>query len=124
MPAMRQSFRHDGGAARGVLRPSARNASAAPRDQKVAEHLPLVLQTQFDADEAIELIERHRCTSIYTLPAMTGALVRSERSPVKPASASNGANARNAGQPLTDRVGLVQGQQLPLQRGAPKRSRQ
>jgi len=39
----------------------------------------LVLQSQFDADEALDLIERHRCTSIYTLPVMTGALVRSER---------------------------------------------
>lgn len=39
----------------------------------------LVLQAQFDADEAIDLIDRHRCTSIYTLPAMTRALVRSEK---------------------------------------------
>lgn len=39
----------------------------------------LVLQRRFDADEAIDLIERHRCTSIYTLPAMTRALVGAEK---------------------------------------------
>ena len=35
----------------------------------------LVLQRRFDPGEALDLIERHRCTSIYTLPAMTSALV-------------------------------------------------
>ena len=35
----------------------------------------LVLQRRFEAGEALDLIERHRCTSIYTLPAMTNALV-------------------------------------------------
>jgi fatty-acyl-CoA synthase len=35
----------------------------------------LVLQSHFEAGAALELIERHRCTSIYTLPAMTNALV-------------------------------------------------
>ncbi len=36
----------------------------------------LVLQGRFDAGEALDLIERHGCTSIYTLPGMTDALVR------------------------------------------------
>lgn len=35
----------------------------------------LVLQGRFDAGEAIWLIERHRCTSIYTLPGMTEAII-------------------------------------------------
>lgn len=36
----------------------------------------LVLQGRFDAGEALDLIERHRCTAIYTLPGMTEAMVR------------------------------------------------
>jgi fatty-acyl-CoA synthase len=36
----------------------------------------LVLQGRFDPGEALDLIERHSCTSIYTLPGMTDALVR------------------------------------------------
>jgi fatty-acyl-CoA synthase len=36
----------------------------------------LVLQSKFEPGEALDLIEEHRCTSIYTLPAMTSALVR------------------------------------------------
>lgn len=35
----------------------------------------LVLQSHFEAGRALDLIERHQCTSIYTLPAMTNALV-------------------------------------------------
>lgn len=35
----------------------------------------LVLQSRFDPGETLDLIERHRCTSIYTLPAMTSALL-------------------------------------------------
>jgi fatty-acyl-CoA synthase len=35
----------------------------------------LVLQERFEAAAALELIETERCTSIYTLPAMTAALV-------------------------------------------------
>lgn len=35
----------------------------------------LVLQLRFEAGEALDLIERHRCTALYTLPAMTAALV-------------------------------------------------
>jgi fatty-acyl-CoA synthase len=35
----------------------------------------VVLQPRFDAARAIELIERHRCTAIYTLPAMTNAIL-------------------------------------------------
>lgn len=34
----------------------------------------LVLQSQFRAAEALTLLERERCTSIYTLPAMTHAI--------------------------------------------------
>lgn len=35
-----------------------------------------VLQERFEPSEAIRLIETHRCTSIYTLPGMTAALLR------------------------------------------------
>jgi len=35
----------------------------------------LVLQSHFEAAGALELIERYRCTAIYTLPAITNALV-------------------------------------------------
>jgi fatty-acyl-CoA synthase len=35
----------------------------------------LVLQSRFEPGEALDLIEQHRCTAIYTLPAMTNALV-------------------------------------------------
>jgi fatty-acyl-CoA synthase len=35
----------------------------------------LVLQGKFDPGEAIALIECHRCTAIYTLPAITSAIV-------------------------------------------------
>jgi fatty-acyl-CoA synthase len=35
----------------------------------------LVLQGYFEAGGALDLIERHRCSAIYTLPAMTNALV-------------------------------------------------
>jgi fatty-acyl-CoA synthase len=35
----------------------------------------LVLQGKFDPGEAIALIERHRCTALYTLPAITSAIV-------------------------------------------------
>ena len=36
----------------------------------------LVLQSRFEPGEALDLIERHRCTAFYTLPAMTAALLR------------------------------------------------
>ena len=36
----------------------------------------LVLQSRFEPGEALDLIERHECTAIYTLPAMTSALPR------------------------------------------------
>lgn len=36
----------------------------------------LVLQPRFDAGESLSLIERHRCTALYTLPGMTDAMVR------------------------------------------------
>jgi fatty-acyl-CoA synthase len=36
----------------------------------------LVLQSRFEPAEALDLIEAHRCTAIYTLPAITSALVR------------------------------------------------
>jgi fatty-acyl-CoA synthase len=35
----------------------------------------LVLQPRFEATEAIALIERHRCTALYTLPSITAAIV-------------------------------------------------
>jgi fatty-acyl-CoA synthase len=36
----------------------------------------LVLQPRFDASEWIGLVERHRCTAAYTLPSITGAVLR------------------------------------------------
>ncbi|MGE0230682.1 MAG: class I adenylate-forming enzyme family protein [Flavobacteriaceae bacterium] len=36
----------------------------------------LVLQEKFEPAGALDLIEKHRCTSIYTLPAMTNAMIR------------------------------------------------
>ena len=35
----------------------------------------LVLQPRFEPGEALDLIERHQCTSIYTLPGMTAAII-------------------------------------------------
>jgi fatty-acyl-CoA synthase len=35
----------------------------------------LVLQARFEPGEALDLIERHRCTALYTLPAITAALI-------------------------------------------------
>ena len=35
----------------------------------------LVLQPRFEPGEALDLIEQHRCTAIYTLPAITAALI-------------------------------------------------
>ena len=34
----------------------------------------LVLMRRFEAGEAIDLIERHRCTAVYTLPSITAAI--------------------------------------------------
>ena len=39
----------------------------------------LVLQSHFEAGGALDLIEREQCTAIYTLPAMTNALVAHPR---------------------------------------------
>src|SRR5216684_3356379 len=36
----------------------------------------LVLEARFDAGEWIGLVERHRCTAAYTLPTITGAVLR------------------------------------------------
>jgi fatty-acyl-CoA synthase len=41
----------------------------------VSHGATLVLQGHFEAGGALDLIEQHRCTAIYTLPAMTNALV-------------------------------------------------
>ncbi|MFM9938302.1 MAG: class I adenylate-forming enzyme family protein [Hyphomicrobiaceae bacterium] len=35
----------------------------------------MVLQNRFEPGEALDLIERHQCTALYTLPAMTNALL-------------------------------------------------
>ena len=36
----------------------------------------LMLQGRFESAEWIDLVERHRCTAIYTLPSITGAVLR------------------------------------------------
>ncbi|MFN0317313.1 MAG: class I adenylate-forming enzyme family protein [Burkholderiales bacterium] len=38
----------------------------------------LVLQGRFEPAQALDLIERHRCTAIYTLPGMTNAMILHE----------------------------------------------
>jgi fatty-acyl-CoA synthase len=35
----------------------------------------MVLQSRFEPGEALDLIQQHRCTAIYTLPAITAALI-------------------------------------------------
>lgn len=51
----------------------------------------LVLQPRFEPEGALDLIERHRATSIYTLPAMTNALLAAETfSPARTASLRTG----------------------------------
>jgi fatty-acyl-CoA synthase len=42
----------------------------------VSHGAALVLQGRFDAGEWIGLAERHRCTAVYTLPTITGAVLR------------------------------------------------
>lgn len=39
----------------------------------------MVLQSRFEPGEALDLIERQQCTGLYTLPAMTNALLAHER---------------------------------------------
>jgi fatty-acyl-CoA synthase len=41
----------------------------------VSHGATLVLQSHFEAGGALTLIERHACTALYTLPAMTNALI-------------------------------------------------
>ena len=51
----------------------------------------LVLQSRFEPGEALNLIERHRCTAVYTLPAMTGAmLAHPDFAPARTASLRTG----------------------------------
>ena len=51
----------------------------------------LVLQSHFEAGGALDLIERERCTALYTLPAMTNALVAHPTfQPVRTASLRTG----------------------------------
>jgi fatty-acyl-CoA synthase len=42
----------------------------------VSHGAALVLEGRFDAGEWIDLVERHRCTAAYTLPTITGAVLR------------------------------------------------
>jgi fatty-acyl-CoA synthase len=41
----------------------------------MAHGATLVLQSRFEPGEALDLIEQHRCTALYTLPAITAALI-------------------------------------------------
>lgn len=51
----------------------------------------LVLQGKFDPGEAIDLIEKHRCTALYTLPAITSAIISHPNfSPARTASLRTG----------------------------------
>ena len=56
----------------------------------------LVLQERFDPGGALTLIEQHRCTAIYTLPAMTSALIaHPEFAPSRSASLRTGLTIGN-----------------------------
>jgi fatty-acyl-CoA synthase len=50
---------------------AARNAMSATLTHGAA----LVLQGRFEPGDAIDLIERHHCTALYTLPAITSAII-------------------------------------------------
>lgn len=51
----------------------------------------LVLQARFEPGEALDLIEQHRCTALYTLPAITAALTaHPEFRPARTASLRTG----------------------------------
>jgi fatty-acyl-CoA synthase len=57
----------------------------------------LVLQVRFDAGEALTLIERYRCTALYTLPNITHAIVTHPRfSPERTQSLRTGLTIGNA----------------------------
>jgi fatty-acyl-CoA synthase len=49
--------------------------SANAMSATVTHGAALVLQGRFEPGEAIDLIEQHRCTALYTLPAITSAVV-------------------------------------------------
>ncbi len=49
--------------------------SANALSAAVTHGATLVLQSRFEPGEALDLIERHRCTALYTLPAITAALL-------------------------------------------------
>jgi len=72
----------------------------------------IVLQPKFDAGEAIELVERHRCTSIYTLPGMSTAIARHPG--YAPARLSSLRTGLTIGTPkeFTDAVGWLGAQEL------------
>lgn len=56
----------------------------------------LVLQERFEPTGALTLIEQHRCTAIYTLPAMTSALItHPEFAPTRTASLRTGLTIGN-----------------------------
>ncbi len=56
----------------------------------------LVLQERFEPGSALALIEQHRCTAIYTLPAMTSALIaHPEFAPARTASLRTGLTIGN-----------------------------
>ena len=51
----------------------------------------LVLQQRFEPEQALDLIESHACTAIYTLPAITGALLAAKGfAPARTASLRTG----------------------------------
>ena len=50
-------------------------APSTPCRPPLTHGATLVLQGRFEPGEALDLIERHACTAIYTLPAMTNALL-------------------------------------------------
>lgn len=57
----------------------------------------LVLQERFEPGGALTLIEQHRCTAIYTLPAMTSALIsHDEFAPARTASLRTGLTIGNS----------------------------
>lgn len=71
------------------------SANALPA--AISHGATLVLQERFEPGEAISLIEHHRCTAIYTLPAITAALIGHPTfAPARTASLRTGLTIGNA----------------------------
>jgi fatty-acyl-CoA synthase len=72
----------------------------------------LVLQERFEPGGALTLIEQHRCTAIYTLPAMTSALItHPEFAPARTSSLRTGLTIGNS-QDVTNAAEVLGAQEI------------